>query len=430
MNTTSTIIRGLILPLVIKLSKGDVTSLPDDFWHQFATDFIYYEIDAAPVYAALYQLELENPEDVFEKLPQVYSSFINELAEEYVLGNQSEITTKLLESKNEIFLKEVAFLNTMKAVITKTERNQLKKDLPQAYDRLVFELDEETLLQVAKKKSREDLRAKFEQWDEELVHEELPIIAGVKFSLAEDKESDLDLNEIEGILRGEEIIANSTKAKGKVITLSWIKYAAAACLVLGLGVWFYTNQEQENILQNDVVIAPGKQESPSNSTITPVIPSEALAEVVTVTKNASIISSDYGIASANIKIVENYQKARKLSIEKAIEKYRQILEKEFAENKVGVSATKKVLESKIKSLQNDLALMKEREKQYVFDGKALVLYVSTASKENSIIFYGDTYYLKKDNDYFKLNVAEQPQRYERVNNSEVLNALDKTYNGY
>jgi hypothetical protein len=429
MNTTSTIIKSLILPLIIKLSKGDVSSLPDDFWHQFATNFIYYEIDAAPVYAALYQLELENPEDVFEKLPQVYSSFIIELAEEYVLGNQSEITTKLLETKNETFLKEVAFFNTMKAVIIKTERNQLRKDLPQAYDRLVFELDEETLLQVAKKKSREDLRAKFEQWDGELVEsKKYPDV--IKFSLSEEKKSDLDSNEIESIFRDEEFVTNSTKSKGKVITLSWIKYAAVACLVLGLGVWFYTNPGQENILQNEVVIAPGNQDSPSNSTITPIIPSEALAEVVSVTKNASIISSDHGFASTNIKITENNQKARKESIEKAIEKYRQMLEKEFPENKVGVSSIIKVLESKINSLQNELALMKEREKQYVFDGKALILYVSAAAKENSIMFLEDTFYLKKDKDYFKLNVAEQPQLYEKVSNSGVLNALDKIYNGY
>ena len=37
---------------------------------------------------------------------------------------------------------------------------------------------------------------------------------------------------------------------------------------------------------------------------------------------------------------------------------------------------------------------------------------------------------KKDNDYFKLNISEQPQLYEKVSNSEVLNALDKIYNGY
>jgi hypothetical protein len=426
MNTTSIIIKGLILPLVIKLSKGDVTSLPDDFWHQFATDFIYYEIDAAPVYAALYQLELENPEDVFEKLPQVYSSFINELAEEYVLGNKSEITTKLLESKNETFLKEVAFLNTMKAVITKTGRNQLRKDLPQAYDRLVFELDEETLLQVAKKKSREDLRAKFEQWDEELV-ESKKYSEVIKFSLSEDKESDFNLNEIESSRRGEKNITNSAKSELKVITLNWIKYAAAACLVLGVGVWFYTNYEQQDILHNDVVIAPGKKDYPSNSTTTPVIPSEALAELVTLTKNASIISSDNGFASTNIKITENNQKARKESIEKAIEKYRQMLEKEFPENKVGDSSRIKVLESKINSLEIELALMKEREKQYAFDGKELVLYVSNTSKENAIILYENSYYLKRDDDFYSLTIGTRKQVYNKVTNASMVEILYNLY---
>ena len=151
MNTASTIIKSLILPLVIKFAKGDLNMLPDDFWNQFATDFIQYETDATPIYTSLYQLELQDPEAVFEKLPQAYSSFIKELAEEYVLGNQSEITAQLLENKNDTFLQEVSFLKTMKAVITKVERQELKKDLPTLYDRLVFELDEETLRQVAKK---------------------------------------------------------------------------------------------------------------------------------------------------------------------------------------------------------------------------------------------------------------------------------------
>ena len=64
----------------------------------------------------------------------------------------------------------------------KIVRQELKKDLPQSYDRLVFELDEETLRQVAKKKSREDLRDKFEQWDEELVESKKPLEI-IKFSL-------------------------------------------------------------------------------------------------------------------------------------------------------------------------------------------------------------------------------------------------------
>ena len=84
-----------------------------------------------------------------------------------------------------------------------------------------------------------------------------------------------------------------------------------------------------------------------------------------------------------------------------------------------------MLETKIKSLQNELDLLKERENHYIFDGKALILYVSTTAKENSIVLYEDTYYLKRDADYFKLTVAEQPQLYKKESNTEVISTLDK-----
>ena len=142
MNNSSILIKGIILPMIIKMSKGDLNNLSEDFWNQFANDFIQYETDAQPIYSALYKLELQNPEEVFEKLPQAYSSFISELAEEYVLGNTSTIISKLLESKNDLFLKEVTFLKTMKSVITKLERQKLKESLPHLNDRLVLELDE------------------------------------------------------------------------------------------------------------------------------------------------------------------------------------------------------------------------------------------------------------------------------------------------
>jgi hypothetical protein len=152
MNTASTIIKNLILPLVIRFAKEDVNALPDDFWNRFANDFVHYPNDASPIYASLYKLELQDPEAVFKNLSKVYAAFIKELAEEYVMGYKSELIVQLLETKNDFFLKEVAFLKTMKAVITKVARQEFKKKLPTLYDQLVFELDEETLRQVAKKK--------------------------------------------------------------------------------------------------------------------------------------------------------------------------------------------------------------------------------------------------------------------------------------
>jgi hypothetical protein len=171
-----------------------------------------------------------------------------------------------------------------------------------------------------------------------------------------------------------------------------------------------------------VVTAPVKQE-----TITPEIPSEALAEVAIVTKNAPIIESGLGFASKNnnIKIVENNQKARMLSIITAIEKYRQFLEKEFPENKQSVRPRVQLLESKISTLQNELAVLKEREKQYLFNGKVLTLYVSDSIKDKVIFLYEDQFYLKEKTVFYKLTLAKQPQFYIVENNLEIINALEK-----
>jgi hypothetical protein len=252
MNTASTIIKSLILPLVVKFAKGDVNALPDNFWEKFAADFIRYEIDATTVFASLYQLELQNPEAVFEQLPQAYSSFINELAEEYVLGNQNEITTKLLENKNETFLKEVSFLKTMKSVITKAERNQLKKDLPLAYDRLVFELDEETLKQVAKKKSREDLRDKFKQWDEELFEEKIKHTVSSQ-SISGNKEIyDIDLSDIDS---KNKLKKRSIKLEKKLKSTSFFYYLIIALVILVIAIIiliFFVGNDKRKIPEQNI----------------------------------------------------------------------------------------------------------------------------------------------------------------------------------
>lgn len=414
MNNSSTLIKGLILPLIIKLSKGNLNDLPDDFWNQFANDFIHYEIDAQPIYSALYKLELQNPEDVFDKLPQAYSNFINELAEEYVLGNENEIIIKLLESNNELFLKEVTFLKTMKAVITKLERQNIKENLPKAYDRLVFELDEEVLKQVAKKKARESLKAKFKQWDKELVEEEA-VSELIKYSIVRETNNSFETEES----------VYPSNPKRKVLYFSWIKYAAAACIVLTVGIIYFKFNTDNNVVQpgdNNVVIAPNEEE-----TRNPEIPSEAFAEVATVIKNTSVIQSGLGFASKknNIMIVENNQKARMVSIVNAIENYRNLLEIEFTNNRIGYSPKIKRLEFNIDRLRKQLEILKESEKQYVFDGKKLVLFVSNSTNVNTIVLYEANYYLKKDTDYFKLTIAEQPQLYKKESNKEVVSVLDK-----
>ena len=431
MELATDLLKNILIPQLEKDFNFESTKINDSFLDTISLALITFENDAKPLYTIIYSLELENAEKIISKIPVMYSTYIKELAEQSVLGYKNTLIDKLIENKNETFLKEVLFFKTMEAVIIKSGRQQLKKNLPQVYDRLVFELDEKTLESVAKKKSREDFKAKFKQWDEELAKVKSPLSL-VKFSLAEDKESVSESNDIESFLRGEEFDSYSTKSKGKVISLSWIKYAVAACVFLTAGVLYIklSTNTNDNFIPTDedsIVTAPVKKDTPSNSTIPPEIPSEALAEVTTVTKTALVIESGLGFASKknNIKIVENNQKARMVSIVSAIEKYRQQLENEFSENKVGDSSRIKELETKISELQNELALLKERENHYTFDGKALVLYVSNFAKENAIVLYDKKYYLKRNSDYYLLNSSKINEYLIKETNTDVIEILNE-----
>lgn len=390
------IVQSLLLPKLEKDTSFDANQTNIAFWETFTNALLDFEKDSKPVYAAIYSLGLKDAEKIISKLDTVYISLIKELAENHVLGISSEAIDYLITSKNSTFEKEVYFFTDVQNVIKKVERKRIKTELPKTFDKLSFEISDDAIALAITKKEREALKEKMNAWDEQLVtSEESPV-----FSVSAKKET-------------------------KVISLSWIKYAAAACIVLTAGIMYFKINTDNNLVQpgdNDIVTAPVKKE-----TITPEIPSEALAEVASVTKNATVIESGFGFASKknNIKIVENNQKARMLSIVTAIEKYRQLLENEFSENKVGDSPRIKQLETKIKSLQNELALLNEREKQYFFDGKTLVLFVSTTAKENFILRYNDSYYLKRDINFYKLTVAVQPQPYKKVSNTEVVSALDK-----
>jgi hypothetical protein len=403
MKLATDIVKKALLPALEKDPEFDTSKLGITYWETFTENLLDFKNDAKPLFTSIYSLELSDPEKIISILEDIYHSLIEELAETHVLGVHSKAIEYFLVSKNDIFEKEVLFLTNLEKAIKKVERKRIKQDLPKAFDRLTFELSDESIALAIKKKEREALREKMKAWDQELaVTEEDPIQ-----------------------------LFNDVK-ETKVISLSWIKYAVAAFFVLGVGVWFFNNQNQGEITENKMVKAPVKKDTTSKSIITPEIPSEALAEVATVTKNAPVIESGLGFASKknSIKIIENNQEARKVSIVKASEKYRKLLENELDENKSDVDPKIKALESKINTLQNELALLKAKEKQYVFDGTTLVIYVSTSSKENSIILYENNYFLKRDTDFYKLYVSNKHQAYHKETNLEVLSELDKLYNGF
>lgn len=395
MNPISTLIKNLIIPIVVKHSSVDVFSISDSKWEQFGSNFINFETDASTTYSFLYQLELDNPENIFKQLPEAYNTFISQLtkeysqlAEEYVLGNSTEITDALIATKNEVFLQNISFFKTMKAVITKNERQRLKNDLPIMHDRLVYELDEKTVEAVAKKRGREDLKKKFKQWDSELAYQE-----------ANTLEETFSKN---STLVG---LSNTTKTKQKVFQLSWIKYAAAASVVFALGFWFYNNQ---------------------NSTSISGPLSESLAEVSTVTKSIDVIANKgLGYASENetITVIENQQQDRIQSMDKAIETYQTRLEQDFPDQESSSIMTQ--LKNRIDSLQTELEILKGREKQYSFDSNTLNIYISQPNTSYNVVTLDSLHYLNRDKQLYFLKKSKNLTDYIIVKDSLIIEQIDE-----
>jgi Skp family chaperone for outer membrane proteins len=393
------IVQSLLLSKLEKDANFDNNKTNPVFWESLASILLDFEKNAKPLHTAIYSLELNDPEKIILKLSSIYDAFIKELAEYHILGTSSKAIDYLLESKNETFENEVQFFSNLEKAITKVERKKIKEELPTAYEKLTFELPEKDIELVLKKKEREALKEKMKVWDAKLITDKVvPVLS-------------------------------MTVKETKVISLSWIKYGVAACLVLGAGFWVYENQIQDIIPENTVVTTPNKTQPATKTNVIPVEPTEALAEVSTVSKSFDVKELEGAGFSATkttkISVIENNPKARILSIGKAIEKYQIRLEKEFAPHKVDNEATEKELRDTIASLKKELKLLKERENRYVFDGKKLIIYVSTSSKIKNILLLEDQYYLYKDKSFYSLPISNQPKLFQKETDPSVLEALDR-----
>lgn len=275
---TTLVIKNILLPKLEKDPNFSEEKVDAAFWGKFATDLVHFEEDAKPLYAGIYSLELDNPEKIIDKLPNIYAQFLKELAESYVLGKTSDATKYLLETNNVVFLKEVQFLKSMQQAIKSVERKRIKADLPKSYERLTFELSETEIANAIKKKGREDFKEKFKQWDGELEKEKRPLIY---YSLSNERDS---------------------KPKPKVISLSWMKYASiAAIFIIGFMIW------QPNKLSNEDLFSQYNSE-------------ESIIQSIDYQKMATVSESG-GVRGGEI-LFQNYTKSETEEAMEAIELFK------------------------------------------------------------------------------------------------------------
>lgn len=244
MEKASVIIKGLLLQR-LREDSAFLEEPNEVFWNNFSAIFLDYEKDSKPVIAALYRLELDDPERIFEELPQIYGDFIEELAEEYVRGNKSEATERLHQDGNKLFLEKVSFFRELKNVATRLERNRMIEEIPASYASLTGAIPDEAIQAAIKKKGREDLKAKFRALEEEMKLDEVTEFSSTSDNISYNKRFK---NE-----REEFTLSETSRSKTKTIptqrSYKWL-YAAAAVLLIGFFIWQPTQQSSSELFNS------------------------------------------------------------------------------------------------------------------------------------------------------------------------------------
>jgi len=162
MNQSIEIIKDLIIPFLQQKEKESL----DNNWKNILNGFVAYDNNDQLLKNEINKLKLINENEIISVLPDLYDSFLDDLAEQFVIGNSPEASNKLFKDKNSLFIDKVNFYISLKDVITKMERKKI-------IDELQTEniISDKNLELAFKKKGREDLKEKFKKWSKELAYE-------------------------------------------------------------------------------------------------------------------------------------------------------------------------------------------------------------------------------------------------------------------
>lgn len=399
------ILQGLFIPVLQKDKRFDALKCDNTFWGEILQDFINYQQDSKPFYATIYGLELAEPMKVIHKLENLQHSFLDQLAEENVLGYSSEGIVKL-EQNNPFFKERVQFYKNLEKAIILSERKRMKSELPSMYDKYTFELDEKQLAQAIANRERKALRDKMKLWDKEL--------------LAEKEEEQVI-----------ELSANKKITKTFPF-MSYIKYAIAACLVIGLGFWFelYINTTKIQTFGSSDRDAENVENFEIEDSNSLELPNPILVDATNVSKDTNaLVNEGMGYTSSNnkIKLVSINNTERIVSIKNAIDAYQKFIQKELLTVSGADPKNKKIrieVEKKIDSLAKELTELQKKQNTYLFDGKKLMLY-DIPSDNITLLAFENKFYVKNKNDFYVLTVANEPQQFSKVIDDALKENLEK-----
>lgn len=396
MKTATVIIQDLFLPFLEKDPGFKAANSKAILWEKIAEDFLDYEIDPKPVYAAIYSLDLDEPEKVIRELPSFYSAFIEELAEHAVLNNLSFASKQHLKG-NTLFQERVKFFKKMKYAITSLERERMKKEIPSIFHSISDEFSDEVMLASIKKKGREDLRAKFKTWEREKKNEEFEqVYSKIQFSM-ESSQSSLK-EDVEPYPK-----TNPKKNKGKVISISWMKYAVAACVIIAAGLFYFDSSQS--------IFSPGNE----------MVDVDDVEKTKGTEENFN--SSDLAVSFEDLEVLQNEGLGYSQS------SIKEVIRMNFIDANERISSLRKILkreEGDKPNIKEELSSLMKRQSKYIFQDQQLTIYREPFDDSVKVIQLGNNqYYLQKGDKFYQLKSYDTPQELIQETDEEVIEELER-----
>lgn len=398
MRTAAVILKELIFPFLEKDSGFKPENTETGLWEKMAEDFLDYENNPKPIYATIYSLELNDPERVINELKNFYHSLLEELAEQTVLNGPSDAAKRLHKEKNQFFEKRVKFLMKIKSAVTSVERERLREEMSATFDSISYEFSDETIQTSIKKKAREDLRAKFSKWDVEKENEENKIVlSNSNYSINPSQ------NSVEEEKKQHKLGATHQKDKGKVISLSWFKYAAAASVILAGGLFYF------NSLENGI------------STGTEIVDTED--EKVIKIEEGKIQLANLKESSENLDVLQHTGLGYSESPSKGI------IRVKFIDANERISSLREILKREgmdTPNIKEELSQLTKRQSKYIFQDQQLTFYNKPFDESLKVIQLGkNQYYLQKGNKFYQLKTSDTPQELAKETDMEVMEELER-----
>ncbi|WP_162342691.1 hypothetical protein [Cyclobacterium salsum] len=369
-----------------------------------------------------------------------------ELLRQYILSDDSRVKNELIESipadlrEKVVIIQEEFEKNTdSKSIALKVDASDFEQEIEEIqsiYNLKKRDLDDQefetNIIAAITPIERESLKKKLMAFEknggEELSDHEIKYaITSIERESLKERFQKLDDSSEEGGMPIDPIEMPAAASSRMPLFHSILKYAVAACFIVATGIGIFLFTRKEVIPENTVASSSEKEPIDQNPTNLPLIETVPLAEVSITSNSYTVLKSGlgYGEVEEKVTIVVNDQKESVLSIQKAISTYSNQLEKVTEIQNPEAELVAAELSDRIDALQTELSQIHIKENQYVFDGKVLTLFVTSASNENQIIYYDSNYYLKKNNRFFKLTISEDPQPFMEATDPNVLKALDK-----